>query len=101
MRAELQSVLESVRQLPPDELPQLLGELETIRATALLKMAAPPSAVQHDELLTVQEAAERLCVSTDYMYDHAKEFSFSRREGRKLLFSSQGIDAYIQRRGRP
>ena len=91
-------MLVSLEHMERDQLPQLLGELETIRATALLRMSAPSSLPQQpDELLDVQEAAERLGVSADYLYRHAKEFPFAQRMGRNLRFSSQGIDRYIQK----
>lgn len=68
-------MLNSVQQLAPGQLPELLGELETIRATALLKMSAPVPALE-DRLLGVKEAAERLGVSAAYLYDHARKTSF-------------------------
>jgi hypothetical protein len=96
MRSELQSVLNSLVEMERDQLPQLLGELETIRATALLKMSAPASLPQHDELLDAKEAADRLGFAADYLYRHAEEFPFTRRVKRNLRFSSLGIDRYIQ-----
>lgn len=60
MRPELQIVLDSLEQMERDQLPQLLGELETIRATALLKMSAPSPLPQRDELLTIESAARKL-----------------------------------------
>lgn len=53
--------------------------------------------VSGDRLLTVAEAAARLGVSKDYLYRHAKKLPFARRMGRKLLFSSEGINQYIKR----
>jgi excisionase family DNA binding protein len=50
--------------------------------------------------LAVNAAAERLGVSTDYLYRHQDEFPFTRRIGRKLLFSSLGIDAYLKKKER-
>jgi excisionase family DNA binding protein len=102
MRAELQSVLDSLKEMPADRLPDLMGELEVIRATALLRISsAMPSTQTRDELITVEQAAERLGLSTDYLYRHSKQLPFTRRVGRKLMFSSLRIDAYIrQNRGR-
>ena len=100
MRNELQSVLESIRGLSPDQLPELLGELEVIRATALLRMSVPVHVSEHDELLDVEAASQRLGMSVDYLYRHSATFPFTRREGRQLRFSSQGIDAYIRRKAR-
>ena len=97
MRNELQTVLMAVRELPADELPRLLGELEEIRCTALARLAAPAPAGS-DELLDVQEASQRLGVGTDYLYRHHRKFPFTRRMGRKLLFSSLGVGEYLRRR---
>jgi len=97
MRAELQIVLDSLERMERDQLPQLLGELETIRATALMKMSAPSSLPERDELLSIEAAADRMGVSTDYLYRNSKRLPFTRRMGRKLLFSSVGIDSYISR----
>ena len=97
MRAELQIVLDSLEQMEREQLPQFLGELETIRATALMKMSAPSPLPQRDKLLTIESAADRMGVSTDYLYRNSKTLPFTRRMGRKLLFSPLGIDAYINR----
>jgi hypothetical protein len=50
----------------------------------------------HDELLPAKVAAPRLGVTEDYMYKNARKLPFTRRMGRKLLFSANGIDAYIR-----
>ena len=74
-----------------------MGELEQLRCTALMRLAAPaPGAPQTtDELLNVDEAARRLGVSQDYLYRHHRTFAFERRVGRRLLFSASGIEKYI------
>jgi hypothetical protein len=96
VRQELQSALTAARELPPEELPRLLGELEEIRATAMARLASPPAVAQEDELLDVDEAASRLGVSTDYVYHHHPEWSFTRRQGKKLLFSKLGLERYLR-----
>lgn len=96
MRAELQTVLDAVQKLSAEQMPELLGELEVVRTTALLRLSAPVVVpVQHDELLSVDDAAGRLNVSRDYLYRNSRRYPFTRREGRKLLFSSNGIDKYL------
>jgi predicted DNA-binding transcriptional regulator AlpA len=98
MRNELQTVLTAVRELPAGELPRLLGELEEIRCTAMARLAMPaPVQAQSDELLDVEEATRRLGLSKDYLYRHHSDFPFTRRVGRKLLFSALGIERYIKR----
>ena len=88
-------------ELPREELPALIGELESIKAVAFARLAAPVQASQnHDERVGIAEAARRLGLSKDYLYRHRNQFSFTRRQGRKLLFSAQGIERYIRQQPR-
>ena len=96
MRDELQFVLRYARELPAEELPKLLGEIEEVRCTAMARLTAPVQLSGADELLSVAEASQRLGVSKDYLYRHGSDFPFTRRIGRKLLFSSLGIDRHIK-----
>jgi hypothetical protein len=97
MRNELQTVLMAARELPVDELPRLMGELEEIRCTAMSRLAAPASALAPaDELLDASAAARRLGISKDYLYRNHRALSFTRRVGRRLLFSASGIEKYIK-----
>ena len=89
-------MLDSLQNMQPERLPELLGELEVIRANALLRLSAP-TVIAHDDQVSVEEAAQRLGVSTDYLYRNWKRLPFTRRMGRKLLFSSRGIDDYIRK----
>ena len=95
--------------LSPQELTQLLGELERLRAAAWARLAAvaangqgqpagglPGQAGQADTLLDAKQAAQRLSLSTDYLYRHAKTLPFTVRVGRQLRFSAQGIQNYIR-----
>ena len=99
MRQELQAALEQARSIGADDLPRLLGDLEEIRATALARLTAPvPLSESPDELLDVEEASRRLNVSRDYLYHSHKRLPFTRYAGRKLLFSSKGIEQFISRK---
>jgi len=93
---KLDEVLKAARELPAEDLPSLLGQLETAKATAWARLSAPHTQQEHDELLGVAEAARRLGVSEDYLYRHSEDYTFTRRQGRKLLFSAQGIDRHIK-----
>ena len=100
MRTELQRALNAAREVPVEELPRLLGDLEEIRCTALARLTAPiVAASQKDELLGVAEAADRLGMSKDYLYRHHCRFPFTRRMGRGLRFSALGIEKYIKMAG--
>ena len=98
MRQELQSALNAARQIPREELPRLLGELEEIRFTAIARLTPPPSiATTADELLDVDQAASRLGMSKDYLYRHHAQFPFARRVGRRSVrFSARGIEEYTR-----
>lgn len=62
--------------------------------------AAAPAQAQHDELLTVEIAAQRLKLSRDYLYEHFDDLPFVCPIGSKKLFSSNGMDAYIRNQGK-
>jgi excisionase family DNA binding protein len=97
MRPELQSALTVAQQLDCSELPRLLGELEEIKCTALARLTSPTPALPADELLTIEQAAERLSLSKQYLYQHP-ELPFVRHMGRSLRFSANGISEYISTR---
>jgi excisionase family DNA binding protein len=98
MRSELQAVLRTLPDIPAEDLPRLLGELEEVRATAMMRLSSPaPLPKAEDRLLDIGEAAERLGLSKDYLYRHHGELTFTKRIGKKLLFSSLGIDAHIRK----
>ena len=97
MRSELERILMAAQEMSKDELPLLLGELEQVRCVALARLTSAPIVSQDsDESLDVAEAARRLGVSKDYLYRHHRDFAFTRRLGKKLLFSSLGIKEYIR-----
>jgi excisionase family DNA binding protein len=97
LRQEFQFVLRVAREIPTDELPSFLGEIEEIRCTALARLTAPAHSPcsEPDQLLSIADAALRLNVSRDYLYRH-KELPFTCHMGRKVLFSSSGIDKHIR-----
>jgi hypothetical protein len=98
MRQELQSSLAQARTLAPEELPRLLGDLEEFASWHWL--GSPATCVRTeapDTLLEVPEASARLGVSANYLYRNSKRFAFTRRQGRKLLFSSRGIEQHIRK----
>jgi hypothetical protein len=90
-------LLTAAREATLEELPGLIGELEAAKATAWARLTASASTQpEHDELINVPEAARRLGISEDYLYGHHREYPFTRRQGRKLLFSALGIDRHIR-----
>jgi predicted DNA-binding transcriptional regulator AlpA len=62
----------------------------------------PESTRQEDRLLKIREAAEKLGMTEDYLYRHAKQFPFTVRTGpRQVRFSQLGIERYIKSRSSP
>jgi hypothetical protein len=94
---ELGRLRKVARELPAGELPDFIGELEAIKAIAWSRLASPAHQ-EHDELLDVEAAAGRLGVGRDFLYRHHRQYPFTRRQGRRLLFSALGIDKYIRQR---
>jgi hypothetical protein len=39
-------------------------------------------------------------ISKDFLYRNSSRYPFTRRQGRKLLFSSVGIDEYLRKAAR-
>lgn len=102
MQTELQSLLTTALALPVEQLATLLGELEAFRFLAYSRLSSPPAqCVAFDEQLGIAEAARRLGVSKGFLYQNHRSYSFTRREGGKLLFSARGIEAYISRKDHP
>jgi len=101
MRSELETALTAARTLSAEELPSLIGALEEVKATALVRLTAPVIQPQvPDSLLSVDEAATTLGMSKSYLYRNADKFSFVRREGRALRFSAHGVQEYLAGRRR-
>ena len=98
MRGELQFALRAARDLPPEELPRLLGEIEEVRCTAMARLAAPVpvQSLGADELLSVRKRAVVSGSAKTTFTGMERHFQFTRRMGRKLLFSGLGIEKYIK-----
>jgi excisionase family DNA binding protein len=78
-----------------------LAQLDTLLLCRLLEdKNRQDGAGDGDQLLSVDEAADRLGVSADYLYRHHKSLQFTRRVGRKLLFSAKGLEKYIAQKQR-
>lgn len=98
---ELAAALEStIADVPSDELPALLAVLAgcLARTSARLlrpdSLRAPVTSSGNDENLCVEEASRRLGVSPDWLYRHHRRLPFTRRIGRRLLFSARGLERW-------
>jgi excisionase family DNA binding protein len=88
-----------VEELSREAIPQLRGELAQLDTLLLARLLAPGQPqTPEDQLLSVEETAVRLGCSQDYLYRHHKTLPFTRRVGRKLLFSAKGIEQHISQK---
>jgi hypothetical protein len=99
MRVELQSALQLAATLPPDRLPEFIGELESVKVVALARIA--PAADQ-DETIDAQTIADRLGIarSTFYRNNKARPYPFVSTEGSKITGSAAGLRRYQQQKRR-
>ena len=97
--ARIVSAPELIGELPRDIIPALLMELAALQlslAASLEKPHGPGLALTRDHLLTIEQAAQQLSVSRDWLYRHSRSLPFVVRQGRLLRFSAKGIDEYLR-----
>jgi hypothetical protein len=80
-----------------------IGKACLARAEQLLRATADPEAHLDatERWLTAQEVAKILKTSPGYVYANAERYPFTRREGRLVRFSAQGLEAYQRQNGLP
>ena len=93
---------ENVYTLSPGETMDVLARIVALQPILIGRLAflgSDKKEIKSDTLLNLEEASERLCMSTDWLYRHAKELPFTKRIGpRQLRFSEAGIEKYIKNR---
>jgi excisionase family DNA binding protein len=99
--AEVARELDGVDALPADLVAGWLCQvaaLQNLLAARWLRdlQQAHETAHERDQLLTVDEAADRLACSKDWLYRHHHRLAFAVRNGRHLRFSAEGLDRYIR-----
>lgn len=93
--------------LPSDTLAELLDRVSVLHSrlqaalTAQLLADRVLSRQGADHLLKVGEAAPRLGMTEEYLYDHADDYPFTVRRGRQVRFSEHGIERWIKTQTRP
>jgi hypothetical protein len=87
----LHAVREQAATLPPSDLPDFLGRLETIRVIATSRITPPADS---HEMLDATEAADRLGISRTRFYHVYKKYPFVSHEGGKLVASASGLKKY-------
>ena len=100
---------ERVSEVPAGEVPGLLVRLGALLAALAARQAASASnenkvlqvesTKSHDRNLTVDEAAEMLGVTRNWLYRHSGKLPFTRRLSKKALrFSEKGIRRWLETR---
>src|SRR5262245_11686410 len=82
-----------VAAVPPGKIPALLSQLSAVQsamAARLVSADRDDAAATADTLLTVDQAAERLGVSKDWLFRRSRTLPFVVRLGRHLRFSNRG-----------
>jgi predicted DNA-binding transcriptional regulator AlpA len=88
-----------VATLPPDAAQTLLYEVAALLPILIAQSSRNTEKQQEeDRLLAVDQAAEILGKTPDWIYRRADQLPFVVREGRLLRFSRSGIQKYIQAR---
>ncbi len=92
---------EVIGRAAPSDFPALVvalsARLSALGALALQaagKRQAQSTAEEPERNLSAREAAARLGVSAAYLYKNARRFPFALRIGRRLLFSSRGLERW-------
>lgn len=90
-------------QVPAELIPDLLGELERTRAVLLARLVASrdgrasrPEGLGPDTYLTAKQVAQRLNVSTRWVYQHAKDLGGFGTQG-MVRFPASRVDRYVER----
>jgi predicted DNA-binding transcriptional regulator AlpA len=87
--------LERIADIAKDQIPSVLGELETLRAELMQRLLAPVQ--EPDRLLTAEQVATRLACSVPFVYSHQEELGGVRLSERALRFSATAVERFIER----
>lgn len=101
-RTSLAELETAATDVSTNDVPELVGRLETVRLRLVLRLqtaAAAPMQEKRDEdrLLDAQQAAALLGVRTSWVYDHAVELSRIPLPGRLLRFSESKLRRWMRR----
>ncbi len=85
--------------VPIEEIPSLimhLAALQSALAARLMQDRENDAGASEDRLLTIDEAAERLRTSKDWLYRNSSRLPFTRRIGRTIRFSERSLQLFIE-----
>ena len=109
---DLLDVPERIGSVPPNVIPGILGELEALRVSLLVRLLTHPATVTPpgdadetsktpDRLLRPAEAAALLKVTIRWLYTHHRTLPFARKLSRRVLrFSQAGMQQWLANRRR-
>ena len=93
---------EQLRELPVEQLPEMIGQLETLKAQLWARLATTRTSApgpETDTFVSVEEASTMLKMSPGWVYKNSRKLPFVRRVGpRTLRCSTAGIRRYLDRR---
>lgn len=100
-------VAEEIDSFSADQLARLLAEVSALQSALLARLLTVrdfddrTTSKDDDHLLTIEEAAQRLGTSKDWLYRHWRQLPFTVKLGhRQLRFSSKGIEKYLRNKQR-
>ena len=96
---DLDGLRTAAERVPLEQVPELLGALRSIEVRLLTRLYAAPAAptVTPDRLLTVEEAADRMGCSADWLYRHWRCLPFARKFDFGLRFIESALTDYIRK----
>lgn len=84
------------------DLPELIGRLVSVEERARLRLregaSFKGSTRPGDENISAATAAQRLGVSKYWLYRNARRLPFAHRIGRRVVFSTQGLERWNRQR---
>jgi len=86
--------LDDAASLPLEQIPAALAQLAAVQTALAARLLEANG--EKSQLIKIEEAAEKLGCTADWLYRHADEFPFTRRVSRKQLrFDLRGLERYL------
>lgn len=102
MKDLIQNFEQTIAHTVPSACPQLLGELERLKALLWGRMlptnSTPPPQPDNGRYLTVQEVVARFGVTERWLYRHKSRMPHSQPSRKILLFPEQAITKWFASR---
>jgi predicted DNA-binding transcriptional regulator AlpA len=83
--------------LPLETIPAFMAQIAAAQYALAARLLSSERKIEpEDELLDIEEAAQKLGVKRDWIYSRTRTLPFIVRLGRKLRYSRRGIEKYIK-----